>query len=196
MNGPCEPDPNGDVILSCDDQDSASTKSFRVSSKILQLASPVFIRMLSPSFKEGQELLQANCVKIHLEGDDARLMSLILDILHYKADREFHILDSEDLAQLAIHCDKYDCTKALGPWVSTWFTEVVETGQSIIDVGFHLLASYMFNDQKKFSEISKKALEDITPGFRNKWLVEDTLKLLPASIPSRLSKRSVNNGCI
>jgi hypothetical protein len=196
MDGPCEPDPNGDVILSCYEQDSATTKSFRVSSKILQLASPVFIRMLSPPFKEGQELLQANCVRIHLEDDDARLMSLILDILHYKADREFHILDSEDLARLAIHCDKYDCTKALGPWISTWFDEVVETGQSVMDVGFHLLASYMFNDPKKFAEISKTALEEITPDFRNKWLQEDTLTLLPTTIPSRLSKRSVKNGCV
>jgi hypothetical protein len=196
MNGPCEPDPNGDVILSCYEQDSATTKSFRVSSKILQLASPVFIRMLSPSFKEGQELLQANCVSIHLKDDDARLMSLILDVLHYKADREFHVLDSEDLARLAIHCDKYDCTKALGPWLSTWFNEVVELGQSVLDVGFRLLASYMFNDPTKFSEISKKALEDITPDFRDQWLEEDILKLLPTSISSRSSKRSVKNNCV
>jgi hypothetical protein len=196
MNGPCEPDPNGDVILSCDDEDSATTKSFRVSSKILQLASPVFIRMLSPFFKEGQELLQANCVRIHLEDDDARLISLVLDVLHYKADREFHILDSEDLARLSIHCDKYDCTKALGPWVSTWFNEVVETGQSVMDIGFCLLACYTFNDPKRFSQISKKAMDDMTPDFHNKWLEEDTLTLLPTRISSRLSKRSFKNRCI
>jgi hypothetical protein len=196
MNGPSEPDPDGDVVLNCYGQNSDTTTSFRVSSKVLKLASPVFVGMLSPSFKEGQELLQADRVEIDLEDDDTPSMSLILDVLHYKADREFHVLDAEALALLAIHCDKYDCARALGPWVSTWFEEMVESSQSGVDLGYQLLAAYMFNDSKKFKEISKAALEEITPDIPTKWLQKDTLTLLPTSISSRSSKRSVKHGCV
>jgi hypothetical protein len=187
MNGPLEPDADGDVVLNVYGPDT--TTSFRVSSKVLKLASPVFVRMLSPSFKEGQELLQADRVEIDLEDDDAPSMSLILDVLHYKADREFHILDAEALALLAIHCDKYDCARALGPWISTWFDKMVRSSQSGVDLGYQLLAAYMFNDANKFLEISKAALEEMTPDLPTKWLQEDTLTLLPTSISGRLSKK-------
>jgi hypothetical protein len=190
------PDPNGDVTLRYHDGDSGTISSFRVSSKILRLASPVFLSMLSPSFKEGQELLHADRVDIDLEDDDASLMSLILDVLHFKANSEDHVLDSERLARLAIHCDKYDCTRALGPWVSTWFENVVGTGRPGVDLGFQLLAAYMFNDAKRFSEISKATLNDVTPDFSAQWLQEETLALLPTSISSRLRKRYVNKICV
>jgi hypothetical protein len=194
MNGPSEPDPDGDVVLNCYGPNPDTTTSFRVSSKVLKLASPVFVRMLSPSFKEGQELLQADRVEIDLEDDDTPSMSLILDVLHYKADREFHCLDAEALALLAIHCDKYDCAKALKPWVSTWFEGMYESSQPGMDLGYQLLAAYMFNDRKKFFEISRVALEEITPDIPTTWLQKDTLTLLPTSISSRLSKRSVKHG--
>jgi hypothetical protein len=196
MNGPSEPDPDGDVVLNCHGLNPDTTTSFRVSSKVLKLASPVFVRMLSPSFKEGQELLQADRVEIDLEDDDTPSMSLILDVLHYKADREFHCLDAEAPALLAINCDKYDCARALGPCVSTWFEGMYESSQPGVDLGYQLLAAYMFNDRKKFFEISRAVLEEITPDIRTKWLQKDTLTLLPTSILSRLSKRSVRHGCV
>jgi hypothetical protein len=44
--------------MNCYSQNPDTTTSFRVSNKFLKLESPVFIRMLSPSLKEGQKLLQ------------------------------------------------------------------------------------------------------------------------------------------
>jgi hypothetical protein len=70
--------------------------------------------MLSPYLKERQALLQADRVKIDLKDDDTSSISLILDVLHYKADREFHVFNAKALALLAIHCNKYNCARALG----------------------------------------------------------------------------------
>src|SRR4051794_17173232 len=112
------PDPDGDLVLKCQDHDTGITMLFRVSSKVLRLASPVFVGMLSPCFREGQSLLQGECPVVELEDDDASMMSLIINILHYQAGDQDHTMDAERLARLAIHCDKYDCIKALGPWAS------------------------------------------------------------------------------
>jgi hypothetical protein len=179
------PDPDGDVVLKCRDEDPDITTSFRVSSKVLRLASPVFVRMLGPSFKEGQELLHADQVEINLDGDDATSMKTILDILHFKADSENHGFDAAELARLAMHSDKYNCTRALWPWVSTWFKSLVGKSQNDMDYGFQILAAYMFNDSKEFWEVSKIALENMTPGFPAVWAEENTLCFLSVNVLSR-----------
>ncbi|KAH8728860.1 hypothetical protein GQ44DRAFT_747278 [Phaeosphaeriaceae sp. PMI808] len=158
------PDPDGDVILRCQDQDTDTTTSFQVSSKILRLASPVFVGMFSPCFREGQDLLQGKCPVIELEDDDASMMGLILNVLHYQVSDEDHIMDAKRLARLAIHCNKYDCIKALGPWVSVWFKNLKSMGQPATE------------------EISEKALGELIPGFSVEWEEEGTLTLLPTSI--------------
>jgi hypothetical protein len=58
MDGPSEPDPDVNIVMNCYGQHPDTTTSFRVSNKFLKLESLVFIRMLSPSLKEGQQLLQ------------------------------------------------------------------------------------------------------------------------------------------
>jgi hypothetical protein len=78
-----DPDPEGDVVLRYSKLDSDASVSIRVSSKVLRLVSAVFKRMLSPTFKEGQELLQNNRVVVELEDDDSSMMCLIMTILHY-----------------------------------------------------------------------------------------------------------------
>ncbi|OCL08748.1 hypothetical protein AOQ84DRAFT_34754 [Glonium stellatum] len=76
-------DPDGDVVLKCQDRDTGTAISFRASSKVLLLTSPVYVRMFSSSFKEGQELLQGDCAVVELKDNDASSISLILNVLHY-----------------------------------------------------------------------------------------------------------------
>jgi hypothetical protein len=120
-------------------------------------------------------------------------MRVILDILHFKADSEGYDLDAKALAQLSIHSDKYDCTRALRPWVSSWFKSLVGAWQNDVDYGFQILAAYMFNDAKKFSEISKTALEEMNPDFPKYWTKEDILTLLPVSILSRCAANNLSS---
>ncbi|PVH93496.1 hypothetical protein DM02DRAFT_661914, partial [Periconia macrospinosa] len=78
------PDPKGDVLLQCKDQSSDTLVTFSVSSKVLQLASPVFRAMFGPQFKEGHQLLQGESMVVKLEEDDAALMGIIFNILHFR----------------------------------------------------------------------------------------------------------------
>ncbi len=178
-------------MFKCVDQDTKTTISFRVSSKVLRLASPVFVGMLSPCFRAGQDLLQGECPIIELEDDDASMMGLILDILHYQAGDDNRKMDAKRLARLSIHCDKYDCIRALGPWVSIWFQNLTSTNQPAMEFGFKLLATYLFNDSEKFKEISKLSLEELIPDFSVEWEEEDILTLLPTSIPSKLMHNNI-----
>jgi hypothetical protein len=195
MNSSSSPDPDGDVFLRCKDQDTGIPRSFRVSSKVLRLASPVFARLLGPSFQEGQKLRQEGCVVVELEDDDAPLMKLILDVLHYQADITYQDVNAEKLARLAIHCDKYDCTKALGPWVSTWFKDVAVTPGDMVELGFRLLAAYLLNDSGRFAQISKEAMEEVTSNFSMIWEEKEIATLLPSGLPSKSDNSSVNCDC-
>jgi hypothetical protein len=190
MNSSTSPDPDGDVLLRCKDQDTGSTKLFRVSSKVLRLASPVFANMFGPHFQEGHELRQDGCLVVELEEDDAPLMKIILDVLHYQADSGDHVMDAEKLAQLAIHCDKYDLTKALGPWVSTWFQNIVDTPGRTVGLGYRLLAASLFNDSEKFSDISKEVVETVDTDFSVLWMQNGIKTLSPWSVPGELANRS------
>ncbi|PVH92414.1 hypothetical protein DM02DRAFT_508345, partial [Periconia macrospinosa] len=182
-------DSDGDVILECQDQDSPTTTAFRVSRKVLQLASPVFLRMFGPHFKEGNQLPQEESPVVELKEDDASLMNIILNILHFRSSDDNYGMDAERLARLAIHCDKYDLPKALGPWISFWFDKVETASASSEELGFMLLAAYLFNDIKKFREISEMALIKTSPGFEDNWEEQDLLALLPISIPDAMSLR-------
>lgn len=168
-------------MLECQAEDG-TISFFRVSSKVLQLVSPIFVRMFGSSFKEGQELLRRNHVTFMLEGDDPLLIALILKVLHYQTDSEDRNMKLEDLANLTVHCDKYDCTKAVGPWVSTWFKNIEGVEHTTTEMWFRLLAAYKFNDPRRFSEISKVALTGMTPDFRERWSKEDALALLPVNV--------------
>jgi hypothetical protein len=128
---------------------------------------------------------------IELEDDDPLLMGLILNVLHYRADGEDHVMNAEKLARLAIHCDKYDCVDASGPWVLYWFKDVERMSQSPRDVGFVLLAAYLF----KFMDFSKATSTELAPNFYVEWEEEDTLVILPTSISSELMQDTFSCDC-
>jgi len=187
-----KPDPDGDAVFKLQDQNNDTTAYFRVSSKVLRLASRVFVGMFGPYFQEGQKLLQGQCPVIELKDDDAPLMGLILNVLHYRAGGEDHVMNAERLARLAIHCDKYDCVNALGAWVTHWIKNVERMSQPPKEFGFMLLAAYMFNDSGKFMELSKAASTELAPGFSVEWEKEETLAILPACISSELRQSAVS----
>ncbi|PVH91051.1 hypothetical protein DM02DRAFT_546556 [Periconia macrospinosa] len=191
-----EPDPNGDVLLECKDQNSDTLTTFRVSSKVLQLASPVFTGMFGPHFREGQLLQQGENPVIRLEEDDASSMSIIFDILHFRGGGKNDEMDAERLARLAIHCDKYDLAKALGPWVSVWFENVKKTMEPSEELGFMLLAAHLFDNCGEFQEMSEMALKILPLGFEEEWESQELLALLPMGIQDAITirvKRTLDN---
>lgn len=93
-------DPDGDVILVCGESE------FKVSSKVLSLASPVFKALLSPNFAEGQPT-PSKASRIQLHDDDAESMHFMSAVLHHKSASASDI-GLEKLERLAVVTDKYD----------------------------------------------------------------------------------------
>jgi hypothetical protein len=173
-------DPNGDVILAVNDTARDAREKFIVSSRVLSLASPVFSKMFSPNFKEGIQMQQGDRPCIELEEDDPKAMETILRILHYQCASIPLSTDPETLAALAIHCDKYDCNKAMKPWIAHWCNNC-PGASAPEDFGFMLLAAYMFRSPA-FSDIAAEAARKLTPDFASVWAEHEAIALLPDSI--------------
>lgn len=78
---------NGDIILVVTKADY--TPSFKVHASFLREAFPVFDRLLSPSFAEGQALLsdpKTPC-KIKLIDNSPDCMQLVLNVIHGKSKK-------------------------------------------------------------------------------------------------------------
>ncbi|KAK1753836.1 hypothetical protein QBC47DRAFT_303526 [Echria macrotheca] len=121
-------DPDGDVILAVSpvttgtEKKSGPPRRFLASSKILKLASPVFTKMFSPSFREGAALESETCPVIQLGEEDLDAMELLLRAVHFDTDKVSKTEQTpHTLAELAILSDKYDCNRALKPWIVLWF---------------------------------------------------------------------------
>jgi hypothetical protein len=145
--------------------------------------------MFRPHFQEGHALLQGECPVIELEEEDAPIMGLVLNILHFRGKDENHVMNARKLASLAIHCDKYDLTNALGAWPLLWFKNVESTSQRPEELGFMLLAAYLFNDSGTFADISLKISKELAPGFLVEWEKEELLIRLPSNISDAITMR-------
>ncbi|PVH94087.1 hypothetical protein DM02DRAFT_694101 [Periconia macrospinosa] len=180
-------DPEGDITLKCCNTEDMVTTSFLVSSHVLRLASPVFKNMLKPNFKEGDQLLMEGKADIKLNDDEASLLSTVLHILHFHGEVGIDSLDAEKLARLAILCDKYDLTKALGSWITVWFQKAEKTIQTPKDYGFMLLAAYRFNESERFREISIRAIKNIPNDSTDDWKNQELLNMMPHSVHYHIS---------
>ncbi|KAL6156136.1 hypothetical protein ACJQWK_09878 [Exserohilum turcicum] len=182
-------DPVGEVTLRLSGPCGEVDRDFRVSANVLRLASPVFTRMLSTSFCEGQRLLSEKLSVIELGDDQPAVMESILRVLHFSGNSTDRVMTPERLAQVAIHCDKYDFTRALGPWVTTWFRNVRGASSDAKGLGLQILAAYMFGDCSEFRDISRAAVLQLSLMFPMKWKEEALLSILPMSVTNSIKKR-------
>ncbi|CAI6292258.1 unnamed protein product [Periconia digitata] len=189
-------DSDGDLEVKCFDQATQATTSFLVSSKILQLASPVFRCMFKPQYKEGQQLLQADRPAVVLEGDDAPLMETIFKILHHGSDIRTTNVDPRTLVRLAIISDKYDLTETLRVWSAFWFRLIPDNDATSEELGFLLLASWLFKDMQKFKNVFALAVWKLPLGFEKKWAKEELLDIIPehlTMVMNREIKQTLND---
>ena len=178
-------DEEGDAILDVEDQTCQKTFEFRISTKVLCLASKYFVKIFGPNFEEGQRLRQGNCPHIKLVDDDPRTIHTMLAALHYQDVSELRPMDAERLATLAVHCDKYTCTDALRPLILSWLTDLEPIKNPADEFGFLLLTTYMLDSSKQFKDISARAISEVTAGFSDTWGDHETLSLLPRIVESK-----------
>ena len=147
-----------------------------VSSKVLSLASPVFAALLGPKFLEGNHIRRGDSPIIELHDDDPAAITLICNILHYRYDSVPTQLEAEQLRQIAILCDKYDCSKSFQPWTEKWLNS--SRGAQFSDLGHLLLAAYKLNDPVHFAYFSTRLIVGVVPK-RETWDLFPELDFLP-----------------
>ncbi|KAK2857278.1 hypothetical protein FQN49_004857 [Arthroderma sp. PD_2] len=123
---PHELDPNGDAIIIIPSRNSAPAKCFRVSTHVLSLASQAFMPLFTPNAMQDTNTLRMKTLQgVHhraiLEEDDPIAMEVILGILHFQVPEVAGRMDARKLAKLAVHCDKYHCTRVISPYLADWF---------------------------------------------------------------------------
>jgi len=180
-------DTEGDVILVVTGKEEAGqARDFLASSKILKLASPVFAKMFAPCFREGAALQSSaeTCPTVQLKEDDPEAMELLLRLLHFDTGKVPETAPPLDtLAKLAILSDKYDCNRALKPWIALWVRNV----DNIEDLDQHslgklVLTAYLFRSSH-FEDISADVITQLTTNFALEWAEESMLQThIPDSI--------------
>ncbi|KAK5129705.1 hypothetical protein LTR08_002949 [Meristemomyces frigidus] len=118
-------DPGGDVILICGDtsQAAGAATSIRVSSAILNYASPVFRAMFSKRFKEGNQLAASSKIEVPLPDDDPENMQILCHVIHMQHAAASPPTSPQQILRLAEMCDKYDCTKAITASAGEWIAD-------------------------------------------------------------------------
>lgn len=163
--GMVEIDEDGDVILGTNLP--ADKRRFRVSSKVLSLASPVLRKMFHSQFKEALLLREAaSPVEIELSDDDGEALLVVCSTLHYRTDTMLEALPIETLVKVSILSDKYDMSAGLHGWSSTWIKESVQSACNRTDFEDLLCAAYSLDAAEVFFEISWKVIRDQQGSFR------------------------------
>ena len=162
-------DPDGDVIfvLPCSD----GTARFQINSSVVCLQSPVFKAMLggNSQFKEARDLATRDAIgpplEISLADDDPKALAVILRVVHLQHEWVPVILSGDRLHQVAILCDKYDMSRALGIYLDRWFKPYpVEQGEVLKMADKWLFMAYAFALPTLFTSCSKKLIMDTCAG--------------------------------
>ena len=162
-------DPDGDVIfvLPC----SEGTVRFQINSSVVCLQSPVFKAMLGKNsqFKEARDLASRDAVgpplEISLADDDPKALAVILRVVHLQHEWVPVSLSRDRLHQVAILCDKYDMSRALGNCLDKWFKPYLgKQGRVPEQADKWLFMAYAFALPTLFTLCSKQVIRDICIG--------------------------------
>ena len=143
-------DSQGDIVMLLEGTE------LKVSSKVLAGASPVFKALISPGFREGNAL-QAEAeepVSIEFPEDDAYAITSICQILH-KKEADVEISNADQLENIALMSDKYDCWKSLSHWGSTCVTDLLRDEQCDPCEAKLLFPAVYFEDGSGFKELTE-----------------------------------------
>ncbi|KAI5840790.1 hypothetical protein DFP73DRAFT_557864 [Morchella snyderi] len=153
---------------------------FRVSSSVLCAASPVFNAMLGPnsSFAEAVSLrtaarapasspLESSAPLVQhvqpLYDDNGTALAVILYAIHLQTHKVPREVTFQQLKQLAVVCDKYDCVGAVRLWAEVWMEPF---RKNVTMVGFEdwLFIAWVFSSRNFFAKVSKSLVSRIVVG--------------------------------
>ncbi|KAK8223642.1 hypothetical protein HDK90DRAFT_97554 [Phyllosticta capitalensis] len=119
----------GDLrLLVWDQTPEAVQRVFIVSSKAMSMACVAWNSMLNGSFKEAQPTSGER--EVELPDDDPAALEVLLNIAHLRFDWVPSWLYFNVLLQVTVLTDKYDMTRLIRPWATSWF----QTAQRLVSV--------------------------------------------------------------
>lgn len=175
-------DPDGDIILAVPYENNTKIARFQASSTALCLASPVFRAMLGSNshFKEATELAVRRAKKIlaedtpsiepkdtkhdqpyeiTLQDDSPKALAVLLRIVHFRFEFVPQTINQAQVLELAVICDKYDLSKALGLWLRRWsqtvFPNPVQLAALSTPPYQWLAVAYVFDRTHVFKMVSQ-----------------------------------------
>lgn len=172
----------GDVIIVAHGNSPDKTRRFLVSTKVLGLASPVFLKLLGPKFLEGQQLANSYRPEIALYEDDPAILGVLFSVLHHQEPKEMNQVSTKWLAKMAIHCDKYDCTKPLWSRVYMWLYEYQQETVTAEDYGNLILTACLFRNSWLFTRLTRDAQLKLPLRFSLAWEKSEILNRLPDAV--------------
>jgi len=114
--------------------------------------------MFSSRFKESlSNQTTSGKPPIPLPDDNAEAFTILCNAIHYRTDEVPRIVALACLENLAIICDKYNCTSALAPWSAMWLQVGIESHDAK-DLNKLLFAAYVLDIPDAFSRISWEIL--------------------------------------
>ncbi|USW55797.1 Putative BTB/POZ domain-containing protein [Septoria linicola] len=160
--------PDGDVILLVGTEDK---QRLQVSSATLSSISPVFKALLGPHFREGQQpRSSSNPVSISLPDDESDDMNRLCQIAHLKFEEDLESLYCDDILQLAVLVDKYDCSALLQPQSAgillSWLLNHPPGHVSFTPVSIWriALAAFLMRSMQAFRDATEKIIVHTTVG--------------------------------
>ncbi|KAK6513768.1 hypothetical protein TWF506_008204 [Arthrobotrys conoides] len=182
--------PMGDVLVKLTYE--SSEVCYLVSAQILRLVSPVWSKCLDPDspFKTEVEIDNGGNTVMRLKDDDPDCLLNIFRCVHFQTSDVPPTVDFEYLKSLAVICDKYDCAKALKPWLAGWLTP---WHSRALDPGYEdwLFISKIFDDNRNVEELISLLAENtsslsVCGSYFRRGDLEVPTTLIPDSILDRV----------
>ncbi|KAF4436571.1 hypothetical protein F53441_13209 [Fusarium austroafricanum] len=148
-------DARGDTKLCVGETDPVT---FTVCSRALARTSPVFDRMLFGPFMESKTEDGEDWV-VKLPEDKPAALSLFLRISHGQFDHVPRIISIDDLYDLSVTTNYYDCTHMLEPWTGRWMASVEDNAKTSKEsMAKGLWIAWEFGRKDCFCRIARRML--------------------------------------
>lgn len=149
-------DPTGNLLIISEIPNKPTLFHFRVSSKILSLASPLFASLFP------DPVAHANQYQIILRDDVPETLGALLEICHFRRTYPLPHAPLQGLYSLAVLSQKYAIAAPLVPWISIWAEPLhaldkLDFSQEYC-LGKWLTVACVYNQGPLFQKITKQAI--------------------------------------
>jgi hypothetical protein len=123
---------------------------WKVCSYALVLASPVWKLFVFPPFPRLPEHEKEG---LDFQDDDSSALLVLLKIAHLQFTNIPAKRSYEELLNLAILCDKYDCVRLVKPWVSKWCHALEQRIENWDGKEDYLFVAWVFGRKPAFTQL-------------------------------------------